>query len=58
MKIIIPKELVKLILQYAIHLAEEVAKQSKNPYDDMVVQFLKESIPILLSLIDQLYEQV
>jgi len=58
MKIVIPKELVKLVIQYAVYLAEEVAKQSKNPYDDMVAKFLKESLPILLSLIDQLYTEV
>ena len=58
MKIVIPKELVKLVIKYIISLVNELAEKSDNPYDDMLAQFLTDCEPILLELIDQVYEIV
>ena len=58
MKIVIHKPLVKIAIKYLALILEDIAKKTDNPYDDMVVQFLKEALPIITQMVDEIYEQV
>lgn len=51
------KPLVNLVISFLIRLLEHVAKQTQTEYDDMLVEFLKEALPIIQDIVNKISQE-
>ena len=52
--LVLLKPLINLTVKFFIQALDKYAKETKTEWDDLIVQFLKEAMPILLDIIENL----
>jgi hypothetical protein len=51
------KPLINLVISFLIRLLEQVAKETQTEYDDMLVEFLKEALPIIQDIVNEISQE-